>query len=375
MRYRIAGGCFFDRIFGNLCHNALETVYDGIIGTEYKGPFPKDRLVDSYQVGFEQSLLADSDVFEEGRAILADFASRNGIVDNHEHIAAERRFEIQVGEWTFIGFIDRIDQPEEGHIVVRDYKTNRMLFSRDECDRDLQASIYHVAARKMFPEAKKFTFVFDMLRHNCEIETTRDDDQMDAAVVYCESLARQSENNFEYPPKLNTFCAWCDHRHQCSAYTEALTMNTEKANELLSVSTPEGLKAISEERERVTQLAKLFDQRKKEMEKILKVAISEDGPVHAAGMRYATIRTRSGRNFVGKEDKVVEKLVAREFGDEKEIRKAIQGVDPKRLDAFLKKKCKGLKPAAAKLIKTDIDSLAKVGYTSRFDARKDKDAQ
>lgn len=359
-------------IFGNLCHDALEKVYEWIIATQYRGPFPRDRLVDNYQVGFEQSLLSDSQVFEEGRALLADFASRNGIVDHREHIAAERRFEIQVGEWNFLGFIDRIDQPEAGHIVIRDYKTNRLLFSQFDCDKDLQASIYHLAARKMFPEAKKFTFVFDMLRHNVEIETDRDDDQMDAAATYCEGVARKSENNVSYPAKLNTFCAWCDHRHQCSAYSDALAMDPGKALELLSVVTPEGLEAVAEERERVTQLAKLFTQRKQEMEGILKVAISESGPVFAAGMQYKTFRTRGTRKFAGKDDKVVELLVAREFGTEEEVRKSIVGIDTKRLDAFLKRKCKDMKPATAKLLKTEIDSMAKVGYSSRFDARKDK---
>jgi len=378
---RLSGSQGVPLVFGNLCHDALEDLYKWVLGTEYKGPFPKDRLMDRYQTTFESSGLAtlagatSSEVFEEGRSIMNDFANRNGMIDHREHIAAEMKFEIAVGTWKFIGYIDRLDQPEPKHIVIRDYKTNRVLFSRADCDSDLQASIYHVAARQMFPEAEKFTFVFDMLRHNVELETFRDDDQMAAAVVYCEGLARQSENNEHYPAQFNTFCAWCDNRGRCDEYQNALNLAPAEVVEMMKLSTPEGITAIAEERERVAYIAKLFAKRKDELEKLIKAVIRTDGPVRAAGMRYTETKARQGRSFQDP-DKLISFMAGKNMGTDHELRSKLMVLDPKKVDDLVKKHAKAekLKSADAKMLKLQIDAMAKTGYSTRFDARKDKDA-
>lgn len=64
-----------------------------------------------------------------------------------EVLAVERRFEIEVGDITLVGAIDRVDRAADGEgIRIVDYKTGRKEPRADAMPDDLQLAIYHLAA-------------------------------------------------------------------------------------------------------------------------------------------------------------------------------------------------------------------------------------
>jgi RecB family exonuclease len=75
--------------------------------------------------------------------------------------------------------IDRIDVIDSETVRVRDYKTNRVVFYRDEVNESLQLSLYAVAVRRMYPWVKRVELQFDMLQHDIKLKTSRT--QLDAA--------------------------------------------------------------------------------------------------------------------------------------------------------------------------------------------------
>ncbi len=355
-------------VFGNLIHDTLEATMNHVVEEQMCGPFPKEFMLEAYRGKFEDSpSITEFEVFEEGRHILVDFAARNGIVDASKIRGIEQRFELPIGDWNFLGFMDRVDEPEPGWINVRDYKTNRVLFDREKVDSDLQASIYLYAARQLWPDAERITFTFDMLRHGVDLHTERDAEAIESAVEFVKSLARQSEMG-NYPAKLNEFCAWCDVRNGCDEYQKALKTDDEALADLF-IANPDIIEEVAKERERVSYIFKLLKGRKEELEKIIKARIKVDGGVVADGIRYSINKAKNGRKF--DRDKTIERLVNKGFGTAEELREKLMIIDPAKLDAFVKAKAKELSPADAKMLRVEIDAMAQVKWSSRFSARKD----
>jgi hypothetical protein len=349
-------------------HGTLETTMTQIVDGKIAGPFPKDLMMEIYRESFEKNKhISEFEIFEEGRHILVDYAARNGMVDYARHIGIEQRFELPLAGWNFLGFIDRIDDLGDDHIDVRDYKTNRVLFDRDQVDNDLQPSIYLWAAKQLYPNAKKITFTFDMLRHGIDMKTTRDEEQIESACNFVESLMRQSEVG-PYPARLNEFCAWCDQRNQCPKYQNALATDDEKLAEMF-IANPEVMQEVTAERERVTYIFKLLKGRKEELEKLIKAKIKGDGTFSVNGITYAINKAKHGRKFP---DSVINVLAKKAELKEEEVRSKVMSIDVKKVDVLVKKVAKDMNAAEAKMLKIEIDAMAESGYQSRFSARKEK---
>ncbi len=60
--------------------------------------------------------------------------------------ALEHRFRIEIEGVEVNGVIDRMDRIPGGGYEIIDYKTSRRLPARSDVDRDLQLSLYHLAA-------------------------------------------------------------------------------------------------------------------------------------------------------------------------------------------------------------------------------------
>src|SRR5690606_37092861 len=163
-------------------------------------------------------------------------------------LAVEKEFRIPAGRFTVLGYIDRIDWVNDETVRVIDYKTNRQLFNRDEVDHSLQLSLYQIAAKQLYPWAKRVELVFWKLRHGVWQETARTDAQLDDALAYVETLGEQTERATQFPAKLNTNCNYCDHRRHCPAYAEALEGKREEVCADL-----DDLEAVARERQEVAQ--------------------------------------------------------------------------------------------------------------------------
>ena len=65
-------------------------------------------------------------------------------------VALEFRFTIEIEGVQVNGMIDRMDRLPGGGYEIIDYKTNRRLPPQAQVDRDLQLSMYHLAAREVW---------------------------------------------------------------------------------------------------------------------------------------------------------------------------------------------------------------------------------
>lgn len=347
--------------FGKLIHAVLEVLVREHMQEELTGPLSEERALELYREGWASEGLAGIEVFEEGLQILQAFVRDQGELDHRDVLAVEKEFRLPIGRFTVLGFIDRVDCVDEETVEVIDYKTNRLLFSRDEVDHSLQMSLYHLAARQLWPWAKKVRLTFHMLRHGVRLRTERTVDQLEAAVAYVETLGAMTEEATEFPARLNTNCVYCDHRSQCPAYADAL-----KGKRDIICEDTADLEAVAREREEVAQLAKVLYARKKELEDVLKAHLEDHDELVLAGVRYRMFNTTRLDYPLEPTLRVLSEATGL---PREELAARLTAIDKKSLDALLKELGKTTDRARVRLIKTELETLADKSFWPRFWAK------
>jgi len=349
-------------LFGSLIHQVLEDYVRSKWEARYRGPIDLEELRGIFKTRWQAAGLASVEQFEEGMAILRDFAEKHGVFDHERILGVETEFSIRVGPFTVKGYIDRIDRLEGGGIEVVDYKTNRMIFSEEEVAHDLQLSIYALAVRELFPDAGEVKLSFHLLRHGFKMTTTRTEEQLAVARDYIETLGRQTEEATEYPARLNAFCCWCAHKQQCPAYARALLGEHEEIPEDL-----DHLERIAREREQVAYVAKVAYARKAKLEGILKAHLKDTDELVLGGMRYWM---GSATRLDYPRDPTLA-ILAEATGQQPDtLADRLLAVDKAQVDVLLKDLRKEMAPAHVRLLKTKLEALAEKSISPRFNARK-----
>jgi putative RecB family exonuclease len=291
--------------FGVVAHAALERTYRWIIEEEYEGPFPEARLLEDFRLAWAESGLVGVELYNEGREMLRQYARWAGRVDHMRVLSVEREFNLLIGhgvcrlidesekdKWAALdgfyvvnGFIDRVDRVDSKTVEVIDFKTNRMLFSREELAADLQVGVYAIVARLLYPWAEDVRLSFHMLRHGPFVQRTdRTEQELDAVHEYLRAIGVRTERG-PYPARLNKNCGTCDWRSGCETYQAALA----KKPSLVVVSR-ENMDALAEERERVAAIAKAAYARKEELDAVLREAVGDRESVTYAGHAYKVLQ-------------------------------------------------------------------------------------
>ena len=347
--------------FGKTIHAVLERLIKEVVDDERTGTLSEERAIELYREAWGAEQLTGMDVFAEGLAILRRFIAEQGVVDHRDVLAIEKEFRLPVGPFEVLGFIDRVDWIDDETVEVIDYKTNHQLFARDEVDTSLQMSLYHVAAQRLWPWAKKIKLTFWMLRHGIRQQTTRTEEQLADALAYVETLGRQTETATEYPALLNTNCSYCDHRKQCPAYAEALQGKREFIVEDLA-----DLEGVAREREEVARLAKALYARKEELEGILKAQLKERDELVLGGVRYRMFATTS----IDYPLEPTLSLLADATGlSRDEVLGKLGAIDKKALDALLKSLGKKLDKPRVSLLKAELEAHADKKLSPRLWAK------
>lgn len=347
--------------FGSLMHTVLEVLYRRAreAGGEFR--LTEALATEVFTTAWPGSGLAGQEHFVEGLRILHEYVRQHPVIDGATVLGVENEFSLRVGDREVRGFIDRIDRVGDEAIEVVDYKTNRVVFTREEVDTSLQLGIYHLAARELFPWAKDVRLSFHLLRHGIRLVTARTDEQLALLREYISTLARQIETSTSFPPRLGPHCPSCDHRRACPAYHRALLGRRE-----VLASDPADLEAVAREREEVARLAKILYARKDELDQVLKARLKDVEKLELAGLTYSFVSTT--QVSYPRDATVAALAEASELGRD-EVEREILAVEKKRVDDFVAKLSKRIGAAQVRLLKAQLDHFAEKSYVPRLTAR------
>jgi putative RecB family exonuclease len=283
---------YFDRLtadvaaeghFGLVVHRALAHTVREHVKAGIDGALDPELAASAYRRAWSDSELRDHGVFGEGLALLHRWVAREGRVDPERVLGIEQLFELPVGPIRVQGTLDRVDRISDDTVMVRDYKTTRLPPSRKDAEDSLRLALYDLAARVLWPWAKRVVVAFDLLRHDAVVAITRSAEEREATRRYILATVAQIERR-EFPARPSTLCAHCDHRSQCPTYADARSgKRTEVGAE------PGDLPAVAREREEVVVLLKALGERKDTLDAILRAALGDRNEVRLGGRRYALV--------------------------------------------------------------------------------------
>lgn len=347
--------------FGKAVHWALEQLVGEHTLDRRIEPLSIEHALDLWQLAWANESLTGVGLFAEGAEIIKAFCRGEGVVDPRDVLAVERSFELAIGRFKVVGSIDRIDRIDDFTIRVRDYKTNRLVFSKDEVAESLQLSLYHMAAQALFPWAREIELQFDMLRHELKLRTSRTPEELEAARRYVIAVGEQTEHAREYTPRPNPNCVYCDHKAQCTAYADALAGKRSFVAEDLK-----DLEAVAREREEVARIAKIAYARKSELEDILKSRLADTEKLELGGVRYQVTPTCS----VDYPIEPTLKLLQDATGLPRDTLVAkLATVDRDALQKLLKDVSERLPRPRVTMLRAELEARAKKSFTPRFLAK------
>jgi putative RecB family exonuclease len=260
---------------GTLCHRALELVGASLRQSRHKGRLFKQQklLLDCLRQAFVEQASTNGQVLADAQSILIEYL-RTGDFYSDQIIGLEWPFDFIIedpfGDIRIVGFIDRLEMTPEGVVRIKDYKTNRMLYSKDELRQSLQVSIYEIAVREsealaVTPETP-VDFEFVLLRHGKTQRATRSESDLQLAVHQITTLVHRCEGSRRFEPQLNKYCAYCDHKVRCLLWRELTARGMPQTH-----VNPSDLASIAVEYERMSDMAKVFYARKEELSDLMKI--------------------------------------------------------------------------------------------------------
>ncbi|MFL5767879.1 MAG: RecB family exonuclease [Actinomycetota bacterium] len=201
--------------FGDSLHRALQCFHNRPV------PVPPAReellemldavwVSDGYRDASEERTYHD-----HARQVLSQYH-----IENAEQyripVALEFRFTIEIEGVQVNGMIDRMDRLPGGGYEIIDYKTNRRLPPLSRVERDLQLSIYHLAAREVWGiDPERLTLYY--LLPGQRMTTSRTPEDVDELRARIATVAeRIAAGKFE--PRENPLCDWCDYQAMCPIF-------------------------------------------------------------------------------------------------------------------------------------------------------------
>ncbi|HEY2803665.1 MAG TPA: PD-(D/E)XK nuclease family protein [Actinomycetota bacterium] len=201
--------------FGDSLHRALQCFHNRPVPV----PPARDELLemldavwvsDGYRDASEERTYRD-----HARQVLVQYH-----VENAERyripVALEFRFSIEIEGVQVNGMIDRMDRLPGGGYEIIDYKTNRRLPPLSRVERDLQLSIYHLAAKEVWGIDPELLTLYYLLPGQ-RMTTTRTPEDVDELRARIATVAeRIGAGKFE--PRENPLCDWCDYQAMCPIF-------------------------------------------------------------------------------------------------------------------------------------------------------------
>lgn len=207
--------------FGTSIHAALNSFYRVIMDGGRPG---ENELLKTLESKWEKLGYAskghEEEAYEKAKRYLIDYL-KTGREKEEKPIMLEEFVNFRVGEGLKMGGrVDRVDCWGENGIEIVDYKTGATVPSQKEIDRDLQMSIYALAATRIpqppfgvSPEKVKLSFYF--FEEQKWISTTRSAEQLKQAEQEILEWVEKIEGS-DFPCSGHFFCRDCEYKQFCA---------------------------------------------------------------------------------------------------------------------------------------------------------------
>jgi RecB family exonuclease len=300
-RYKEHFPRLFNPVFalGTACHESLE--FAGKIWQE-KGRFTEEdkiKIIEKYDESAAKEGLSDLAVHSEGKDLIRrrieDFAVGRSIIGLEDTFGMKDGIDVITPTGVpLIGAIDKAVEIDDDTILIIDYKTSKTAPDASQLKNDLQLSLYDVASEIMYPKYKRRILSLDMLKHDMLYTYRTEEERLDfvdyLTAIYKEMTTMKKK---DAKPSLNTFCAWCDFKDNCSAYKDAY----EKHEYIFATIDGYTNQELMEEWDRLKSTKKILEGRERELSMIMMEKIRNTGESIIEDGRELYIRQNARKTY------------------------------------------------------------------------------
>jgi len=350
------------------------------VAEEFSGVIPAEIVREHARKAWEDTEGAKGvDLYAEGVGYIRKYFAN--AIDCWDILDVEREFTIQVGEFKVLGYMDLVKKtatPDGPGVKIVDYKSNRAMYSRDDLNTNMQLAVYTVAAKELYPWAKKIEAEMHMLRYGGKPQVAHiTPEVLEHTKDYLIAMGRKTESDKEWKPVLNANCGYCEHKQHCEMFDQATRLGMPQTKAKM-----DDLVSVSEEREAVAKIANAAYARKKKLDEVLKLALEASPELVLGPNRYYLSHPSAGTEYdaseffalLRKHNVPKEKMLQRFQVDKDE--RAMVWIEPKAVEAFLKTFQAAMgagEPWANAMLHAEIEDLAvKRDGSPRLEMRKVK---
>ncbi|MBS1721728.1 MAG: PD-(D/E)XK nuclease family protein [Armatimonadetes bacterium] len=208
--------------FGSSLHAVLQRFHDsgdqGVTTTGQALAALEETWIQAGYVSQDEMLQAMS----EGKAIIENYTETfkaQAVTANT--LWVEKTLTADLGPFTLIGRVDRLDEREDGTLEIVDYKSGRSSVTPEDVANDLAMGVYQILVREQFPGRKVVATIFALQTGEKATSSFSDEEaasfRSDLLVIGNEVLNRDFEN---VEPTGKWLCRDCDFLPLCSRHPE-----------------------------------------------------------------------------------------------------------------------------------------------------------
>jgi putative RecB family exonuclease len=266
-------------------HEVMEKLYQDLRFRVYTLEELLSYYEDQWSKNYHENILiirkerTADDYKNLGRKCIEDYYRRYHPFNQRRVLAIEKRIEIDLqGDRKYLvqGYIDRIDQKDEGTYEIHDYKTSGSLPEQSYLDQDRQLALYQIGIQNIWRDVDKVKLVWHYVTFDKEMSSTRTKEELEILKENIIALINEIENTEEFLPKESALCNWCAYADLCPKQKHSYSVNKLSVNKYLD---DDGVKLVN-------TYAQLDFQKKEYNEKIKEIE-NELDEIKEAVIKYA----------------------------------------------------------------------------------------
>lgn len=231
-----------EALMGSSIHLALQQLYKQV---KYGNILTSEEVNQIYLSDFDQSIsdqliiprkgLTPEHYKQNGLQMVKQYYEKNYPFQQSKTVELEYKLRFRVGEYAFVGIIDRLSLDQNGVFEIHDYKTSLNLPTLDQVQDDTQLSLYLIGIKQNYnPEANAKLF-WHYLYYQHTYELTKTDEELQQLETAMIQKIRAIERDPYYFPNESPLCDWCSYTEYCPVKTPALQLpaNSEEVTALV----------------------------------------------------------------------------------------------------------------------------------------------
>jgi len=219
-------------LFGSAIHKVLEEFYQAKMKGHRKSP---EEILQRFEFHWNDIISKTSNAgFKEGEDYQSLLQKGWDILkvyyeqlpqDHYKVLATENPFSFQIDgvEIPIIGIMDLIEEDDAGNIVITDFKTSSRSYSKDEIDKNLQLTIYYMAAKRNGFCDREILLKFDCLIKTKtpkfeQYYTARSEEDEKRAIKKIQEVWHGIQKEVFIPNDNSWKCYYCQFKQHCDAW-------------------------------------------------------------------------------------------------------------------------------------------------------------